>query len=307
MIAVQRALASNKSLLTGLESCLLRPVQRALASSKSLLTGLESCLLFAVKRILGGVEILLGLGQVGRGFHALVRKGCLLRAIQLGLGSLEILSDLCLASGKCLLIAQQAKLVFLFHITQANLILVVHVCEGTVGERIRISSGNWDGAVQHGRNTGTLVDGAVDQAARGHALGRLSAGLLHQWVVLGHDALELARHCLCRLVHLGRYSLESFGLVRRGVSVAYVERVCCSHCCSTCEKSRYQAAFCGRTAPAKILCHSPVPVNLPQEQGALVNPAVLQALQRLAPGHTVFGKFRSSAFFIAAKQFLTKR
>ena len=84
-------------------------------------------MLFAVKRILGSVEILLGLGQVGRGFHALVRKGCLLRAIQLGLGSLEILSDLCLASGKRLLIAQQAKLIFPLHVAYANLILVVGV------------------------------------------------------------------------------------------------------------------------------------------------------------------------------------
>ena len=259
---------------------------------------------------MSSIKILLCLGQVLSGLNTLISKRSLLGAIQLSLSCLEILSNLCLASGKCLLITQQAKLVLFFHITQANHVLIVHVGEGTICISGRVCRGNRRGPIEHGRDACALSHRAVDQAPLGHVLFRLGAGLLHQGVVLLHQSVELARNCLCRRFYLGRDGLESFGLKRRGrtrAAVADVKRICCSHCCSTCEKSRYQAAFCGRTAPAKILCQSPAPVNLTQEQGTLVNSAVLQTLQRLAPGHTVFGKFLSSAFFIAAKQFLAKR
>ena len=223
---------------------LLCTVQRVLASGECLLTRLQSDLLFAVERVLSRIEILLSFLQTLLGLDALVCQRNLLCAVQLGLGRLEILSGFGLVSRKCLLVSLQAKRVHALHVGHTDRVLIVDVCDCAVAKNGCVRCGDRNGFVQHGRNASTLRHGTIDQAPGSHALRCLGTRHLHERIVLGHNPLELARHRFCRLVHGRRDSLKLLGLIcsrhgRAGAGAVYIKRInCCSHFCSTCNKSR---------------------------------------------------------------------
>ena len=129
---VKRSLGRAKLLLCFLQSGLganalvgngrlLRAVERGLGRGKGLLSfglffgeglgaGLQSGLLFAVKRSLGRAKVLLCFLQSRLGANALVGDNKLLRAVQRGLRGGKGLLGRRLASGKGLLLSQQACL-----------------------------------------------------------------------------------------------------------------------------------------------------------------------------------------------------
>ena len=242
--AVKHRLTGLECLLSFSQVGLLSAVQGILTSGEYLLTCLQCDLLFAVECVLGKIEILLRFLQGLLSLDALVCQGDLLCAVQLGLSSLEVLSGFGLVSRKCLLVSLQTKRIGALHIGHTNRVLVVDVRDCAVAKNGCVRRGNRNGLIQHGSDASTLRHGAVDQAPGSHALLCLGTRHLHKRIVLGHNPLELARHSFRRLVHRRSDGLELLGLVRsrRGCACSVAVDIkginCCSHFCSTCNKSR---------------------------------------------------------------------